>query len=81
MNLSDNEKILIQYIKDLLNMLSVMVMFIENIAQAGKWYETNVHRMPFNMRDKHEEILAFLAENYDSPFTVLEEEEENVSKS
>ncbi len=77
MNLSDNEKMLVQYIKDLLNILSVMVMFIDGIAQTGRWYENNVQRMPFNMKDKHEEILAFLAENYDSPFTVLEKDGED----
>lgn len=79
MEQTEKEKILIGYIRDLLSVISVMAIFIDGVGQAGRWYSDTVGKMSFNMREKQEEVLSYLAEECDQAFTVIEKEEDDKS--
>lgn len=72
-----NEQLLLEKTQELMQMLSVMSLFIDGIFKWAKWYSDALDKMPFDIVEKQKALIKFLADNYDLKYKVIDRNEVN----
>lgn len=75
--MTEREEKLVQYIRDLLTIISVLSLVIDGISQVSNYFDDTLKKVPFNLRTRQEEVIAFVAKEFDEPFTVVSQEEDD----
>lgn len=67
-----NEEKLVEYIQQVLSILSIMTTFVDHVFKICNWYTKGVETFPFKFRDSQIEILEFLKNEYGIEYTILD---------